>query len=136
VPEAGTLAAAVELMRQPLDMKSPRMVGACLSHVEGERIREVVTIANRHNAATAVDLLLRRIGCEEDTMSLTAAGLSRRDDGTATLKWLVAAGNDPVTVLTSEHGAMLMRTGETQAAARVCAGQVARHLATAGEAKA
>lgn len=133
-PDAGSLAEAMARMQRPRHMKAPAQVGACLSHVDGDRVQAVIEAAGRQNAAAAVDLLLRRIGCEEETLSLTAAGFSTGNDGAAALKWLVVAGDEPVTVLTSETGARLTRSGETVAAASASSDEIARHLATSREA--
>jgi hypothetical protein len=131
-PEADNIAAAMAIMREMPNMKTPPRVGACLSHVKAGQIREVVEVANQVDAATAVDLLLRRIGHEEEIMSLSAVGLFRDEAGVDSVKWIVAAGNEPVFAVTHENGAELSRPGEAEAAVSVSADEVARHAETFG----
>jgi hypothetical protein len=105
------------------------MVGARLSHVEGDVARRVTRLANRIDAAAAVDLLLRLTGDEEDNQALSAVELCRDEAGAEAIRWIVASWDEPVIAITSQNGATLMRPGELQVVASVSADETARNAA-------
>lgn len=123
----GIEAVLKELRQMPTIPSRPPRVGACVSSVDDRQIKDVVRFANRVHAAAAIDLLLRRAGYLKETDSLSAVALSSDAAGIATLKWILAIGNDPYFVLTSENGAALIQPGATEATVAVSAEEIASH---------
>ncbi|HSM41951.1 MAG TPA: DUF4375 domain-containing protein [Afifellaceae bacterium] len=128
MPKIGDAEGMIEAMKDGrLERFRPPLVGPCLSHVEADRIAEAIQYGNRFHAAAAFDLMLRKIGNENEVVPVSAVAASRDDDGAVTVKWILATASEPFIALTTERGAKLMRAGETMPTVSLDADDIAEH---------
>ncbi len=92
--------------------------GRRLAHVDCERIREVVGLANRCRSAAAIDLVLRKTGKLSDDVVLSAVEgtdgdpanqASGTEAGPPQVRWAVAVDNNVLLALTRADSASLFR---------------------------
>lgn len=137
MPALGDLEGMKEAIRDGrLARYKPSHAGRRLSHVPAETIERVIALATSYRAAAALDLLLRRAGIE--TQGAMAAPFNAEPKaGGAVIKWLVAAGGQPLFALSYPNGAMLLRAADSKELATARTPEIAEHAARAeaGEVK-
>jgi hypothetical protein len=131
MPALGDLEGMKQAIRDGrLARYQPSHAGRKLSHVPAETIERVIALATSYRAAPALDLLLRRAGIE--TQGAVAAPLTAEPKpGGVVIKWLVAAGGQPLFALSYPNGAVLLRATDSKELATARAAEIADHAARA-----
>ncbi len=104
--------------------------GAQLSEVDAARTEDIINLAISHDAAVALDLLLRNAGHEEETkVFVSAIRKSRIWPAPASVEWAIIIKDELLTARTSAIGASLTRENSdgTTLMLTVDAHQIAKH---------
>ncbi|MBW8639263.1 DMP19 family protein [Hoeflea sp. WL0058] len=104
--------------------------GAQLSEVEAARTEDIINLAISHNAAVALDLLLRNADYESETqVFVSAVRKSRIWPAPASVEWAIIIKDELLTARTSAIGASLTRENSdgTTLMLTVDARQIAKH---------
>ena len=130
IPEIGNTEAMMKALRdgRVSRYKSP-VVGSFLSHVDAEKITEVIQYAVGYNAAVSIDLLLRRAGLESNTVSVSACEAERDDSNLMKVNWLVITEHQAFHASTSEAGSSLFRLHEAKPIVRIQRDEIDQHAA-------
>jgi hypothetical protein len=128
MPDIGDTEGMLEAVKDGrMERFRPPLVGPCLCHVEADRIAEVIQYGNRFHAPAAIDLMLRKLGNENEAVPVSAVGLSRDEDGAVTVKWILATATQPFIALTTERGVKLMKPGDKMPTVSLGADDIAEH---------